>query len=183
MTLKKLVPLLLLVLSAACAGEGEKRPAPPPVKRRTGSTPGVRAIPHNPRGAKLFPLRLDHVPIWVRLATSDKQRKRGLSGVASLAADEGMLFIYKRAARKSFWMKDCLISLDIAFLSGEGRVLKWRTLPPPSRTDPDAALPSVDSGVPVRFVLELSGGFFKRHGLDLGSKLTGLRDLPRNKVE
>jgi uncharacterized membrane protein (UPF0127 family) len=60
----------------------------------------------------------------VVLAKTDASRAKGLSGRATpLESDRGMLFVFDPPQEVSFWMKNTLIPLDIAFFNPEGLLL------------------------------------------------------------
>lgn len=106
------------------------------------------------------------------IAADDASRTRGLGGRTSLAADEGMLFIFPDAQMRSFWMYDCLIPIDIAYLDPLGTVTAVYTMPfePPraeneSEADYAARLPRYPSRFPAQFVLEFPAGTIDRIGL------------------
>jgi hypothetical protein len=42
----------------------------------------------------------------------------------------GMLFIFNNVSERSFWMKDCIISLDIAFMVGDKVTKVYYNCPP-----------------------------------------------------
>ena len=52
----------------------------------------------------------------------------GMMGRSTL--DGGMLFVFPEVAERSFWMKDCLISLDIVFIIGDKVTKVHRDCPP-----------------------------------------------------
>src|SRR3989344_4979779 len=52
----------------------------------------------------------------VELANTEYLRKKGLMGRQSLGDSAGMLFIFPEETRPSFWMKNTLIPLSIAFV-------------------------------------------------------------------
>src|SRR5438270_13377282 len=56
----------------------------------------------------------------VAVARTDAERARGLMGQRRLAPDSGMLFAFPQPTEASFWMKDTLIPLSIAFVDGRG---------------------------------------------------------------
>ena len=144
-----LAPILLLAL-AACAD----REAPP-----TSA----------PTAAELVGLDVGGVPVRVRLAATSAQRARGLAGVASLAPDEGMLFLYPDARPRQFWTQGCLIALDVAFLDAAGTVLHVDTLQPPGR---GGEMPRSRRSAPSTDVLEVPAGFFAPHDLGAGPQVT-----------
>lgn len=61
----------------------------------------------------------------VEIVKSEESRTRGLGGrVAKLSKNEGMLFVFDRPEKVSFWMKDTFIPLQIAYFDSEGRMMK-----------------------------------------------------------
>ncbi len=58
----------------------------------------------------------------VEVARTPEQLARGLMYRTELAEDAGMLFLFPRERRISMWMRNTLISLDMIFITGSGRV-------------------------------------------------------------
>ncbi|NLF24729.1 MAG: DUF192 domain-containing protein [Deltaproteobacteria bacterium] len=58
----------------------------------------------------------------VEIANNPAQRAKGLMFRKHLAPDRGMLFIYPRPQKLSFWMKDTYVSLDMIFMDSDFRV-------------------------------------------------------------
>ncbi len=104
--------------------------------------------------------------INAQLATTPQQREIGLMMRPSMAANDGMLFVFEQAGQQCFWMKNTLIPLAVAFIADDGSVVN---------TDEMAAqtLDSHCSTKPVRFVLEMNQGWFAKHGIKPGFKLRG----------
>jgi uncharacterized membrane protein (UPF0127 family) len=97
----------------------------------------------------------------VELARTGAERGRGLMGRKSLKDGRGMLFIFDRDQILSFWMKNTLIPLSIAFITRDGRILEIRDMNPLDET----AVRSVRSG---RYALEVPQGWFGRAGIKAG---------------
>ncbi len=153
-------PVLMILLLVACGdgGESDRYPA----------TATVRI--ESPRETFTIP---------VEIAATSRARQRGLMGRSFLVPDEGMLFIYPDVAPRSFWMRDCLVSIDAAFLSTDGRILNVEEMEP----EPGGlGLRSYPSAAPVRLVLEMPGGWFRDHGVTVGDRVVLpdglLRDSP-----
>ena len=144
------VPVGVLCLLAAIAGCGGGDSDPPRV--RIGSA------------------------VWdVDLAMTNEQRYRGMSGRAHLDESVGMLFIYPKAARRAYCMRDCLISLDIAFIDSDLRIVKIYTM----AAEPDRGRAvAYDSRRPAQYVLEVSAGAFARNGVVEGAKVAFLGNIP-----
>jgi uncharacterized membrane protein (UPF0127 family) len=103
----------------------------------------------------------------VEVADSPSERERGLMGRSSLPADAGMIFVYDEDHRGTFWMKDTLIPLSIAFYDAEGRILRILDMKP-CRKDP---CPLYDPKVTYRGALEVNEGAFERWGISAGDRL------------
>jgi len=62
---------------------------------------------------------VDDKKVLVDVADTSQQRGRGLSGRESMANDRGMLFIFSRSGKYSFWMKDMNFALDFIWINGD----------------------------------------------------------------
>ncbi|MCL2043218.1 MAG: DUF192 domain-containing protein [Treponema sp.] len=106
----------------------------------------------------------DPVVITAELAITDAERNQGLMYREKLSDGEGMLFIFDRDQQLSFWMKNTLIPLSIAFVSSDGRITEIRDMQPHDET-------SVRSSRSVRYALEVPQGWFDRVGVQSGDIL------------
>jgi uncharacterized membrane protein (UPF0127 family) len=98
------------------------------------STRGQWATPHV---RVVFP---DTAVVNAEVADTPTSRERGLMFRPDLAPSQGMLFVFEEPGYHPFWMKNCLISLDIIWLDEEGRVLSIAESVPPCRL-PDCEPP------------------------------------------
>lgn len=101
----------------------------------------------------------------VETAATPQERQVGLMYRRSLDDDRGMLFDFGVVEPVSMWMKNTYVSLDMVFVREDGRVqrVEQRTEPLSTRT--------IDSGGPVRFVVELVAGAAARIGLKPGDRV------------
>lgn len=99
--------------------------------------------------------------VW--LAVTPEQQRRGLMHVRQLPKFSGMLFIYRTDARRSMWMKNTYIALDMLFIRADGTVASIASMTEPLSLD------TVSSEEPVRYVLELNGGLSAELGFEAGS--------------
>jgi uncharacterized protein len=105
--------------------------------------------------------------IALELADTPSEREQGLMGRTSLPADAGMVFVYPEDRAGSFWMKDTLIPLSIAFYAADGRILRILDMQP-CKADP---CPLYDPEVPYRGALEVNEGAFADWGITEGDWL------------
>src|SRR5690606_37739029 len=61
--------------------------------------------------------------ISARLAQSEEQKDKGLSGIGQLQKNEGMLFVYKEDGLHGVWMKDMKMSIDAIWLDKNKKVV------------------------------------------------------------
>ena len=104
--------------------------------------------------------------IRAELAQTPLQREIGLMNRPSLPAASGMLFVFEEPATQCFWMKNTLIPLSVAFIADDGTVVNVDEMKAQT-------LNSHCSTQPVRYVLEMNQGWFKKRGIGPGSKLDG----------
>ncbi|MCD2175984.1 DUF192 domain-containing protein [Rhizobium sp. C4] len=103
----------------------------------------------------------------VEVAASAPTRATGLMNRKSLAAGEGMIFIFPQPKDVMMWMKDTLIPLDMLFIDTSGKVINIaeNTKPMDETIIPSRGLSA--------YVLELAGGEARRLHLAAGDKLSG----------
>ena len=101
----------------------------------------------------------------VEMALTSEQQMTGLMFRPDVPADEGMLFDWGQPRESAMWMRNTITSLDMVFITAEGRILRIaeRTVP--------YSLASIESRGPVRATLELRAGTAERLGLRVGDKV------------
>jgi uncharacterized membrane protein (UPF0127 family) len=101
----------------------------------------------------------------IELAQTPAERARGLMFRENLSDDHGMLFDFGHPQPVAMWMRNTLIPLDILFIRSDGRISRIaRDAQPLS----DRAL---ESGEPVRAVLELRGGLTAERDIEPGDRI------------
>ncbi|HVP10059.1 MAG TPA: DUF192 domain-containing protein [Phycisphaerae bacterium] len=100
------------------------------------------------------------------VADTDATRMLGLMNVteADLSADYGMIFVFDRDEALSFWMRNTIIPLDIAYIRSDGTIVKTYTMQPLD----ESGYPSLQ---PARFALEVRGGQFRQWGISEGDRV------------
>lgn len=123
--------------------------------------------PPLPRGRLTILTDRGPVVLQVEVAETPEARRQGLMGRPSLGRDAGMVFLFDRPTLGSFWMKDTLIPLSIAFWGEDGRVVAMLDMEP-CRADP---CPRYAPGAPYVGAVEVNGGFFQQHGVEVGDRV------------
>jgi uncharacterized protein len=103
------------------------------------------------------------VQVLAEAARTETERNRGLMFRKSLKAGKGMLFDFETDQRVSFWMKNTIIPLSLAFLGSDGTIYQILDLTPLS----EEPRPSERS---VRYALEVPQGWFSQVGLKAGDR-------------
>jgi uncharacterized protein len=114
-------------------------------------------------------LKVGGAQVIAELARTDAERERGLMFRTSLSEGSGMLFIFDKDDRLSFWMKNTKLSLSIAYIASDGTIRQIADLEPES-------LATLQSERSVRYALEVPRGWFDRAGVKVGD-LVDLRAL------
>ena len=172
------VAFAAMVLWAGCAGQDTGTTAsttsvPAP------TVPSVLAVATDPAEGGVTPEGFDliaatvvtaegeecEVCLW--LAATPDQRRLGLMGVTDLGAADGMAFVYPEPHSGSFWMKNTLLPLSIAFFDPEGSFLEAFDM------EPCTADPCVQYPTPRGFVVavEVTAGGLGPLGIGPGSVL------------
>ena len=114
-----------------------------------------------------IPLHIGQHIFQVEVAATQQQREHGLMQRDALPANGGMLFVFERAGRHCFWMRNTPLPLSIAFADIDGRIVQLDDMQP--HTDAFHC-----ANVDTRYALEVSQGGFQRRGIVPGDQITGL---------
>jgi uncharacterized membrane protein (UPF0127 family) len=143
----RLAPVLLLV--AVACGSAEE-----------GSDPNASA-------ALSIGTDQGTVSLVVQVADTPAERQTGLMGRESLPPYDGMAFVWEEPLVTTFWMKDTLIPLSIAFWDADGRIISILEMDPCTE-DP---CPSYGPGEPFVGAVEVARGTFERLGVAVGDRV------------
>ncbi|MEK6622871.1 MAG: DUF192 domain-containing protein, partial [Planctomycetota bacterium] len=111
-----------------------------------------------PKRNKTAFIDIDGLDLSVELAVTPEEQMAGLMNRDALGSDDGMLFIFPQEQILSFWMKNTLIPLSIAFIKIDGRIVQIESMKPYS-------LDSHFSHEKVKYALEMNDGWFTTHGV------------------
>jgi uncharacterized protein len=104
----------------------------------------------------------------VQVADDDASRERGLMGVTDLPENHGMAFVWDAPTDATFWMKDTLIPLSIAFVGQDNRVVSIREMTP-CAADP---CETYGSDASYTTALEANANWFADHHVAVGDPMT-----------
>jgi uncharacterized membrane protein (UPF0127 family) len=149
-----------LLLIVACSPTGEVTGVPTPsTPADSPTTMTIDPVPVEPDvgdldGWETITITVGAEGLLVALADDSGERTQGLMGVDDLGDLDGMLFVFPQETNARFWMKDTLISLDIAFFGDGGALVDALTMQACS-ADP---CPSYVSAGPFSWALETPVG-------------------------
>jgi uncharacterized membrane protein (UPF0127 family) len=104
----------------------------------------------------------------VEIADTQEKQGLGLMFRDSMPADEGMLFIFRNEAPRSFWMKNTRIPLDIMYFNKDLEMVSISADTPPCKV---RQCPGYPSAAPAMYVLELNAGTAAELGVGPGALL------------
>ena len=131
--------------------------AAPPVTNLIGSVP-----------TKVQP-KLPTIKVWLgsqelvtEVAATDMQIQTGMMFRTNITEMDGMLFILPYTQQASFWMKNCLVELSVAYIAPDGTIREIHDLHAGNTN------PVLSASQDIRFALEVSQGWFNRHQISTG---------------
>ena len=127
--------MLLAIFLFSCKGEGEK-----------------------------VELQISVKIIEVEIADTEQTRALGLMNRKALDENSGMLFIFNEERKLSFWMKNTLIPLSIAYISRSGEIKEIHNLYPLDER-------AVQSSRSVMYALEMNQGWFDKNNIQTGDRI------------
>ncbi len=161
--------LALLVGCAQQHAEPSIQPQPsPPSEQKPGPPikPSVRRE-HPLESLRRVTLLIGAERVDLYVADNDSTRNEGLMFVSDdeLEENHGMIFVFEREEPLSFWMRNTIIPLDIAYLDKSGRILNILTMRP---LDVDTKYASEG---PAQYAIEMKAGWFENKGIGAGERI------------
>jgi uncharacterized membrane protein (UPF0127 family) len=168
----------LLLLIAGCGGgessaPEEKEPATTaPAQTTAETTQNTTAVAAPDESTTLAITSSDgtRTEVQVEIADERAEQQRGLMERTELAENAGMLFVFDRDAPRSFWMRNTLIPLSIAYIASDGSIVDIQDMQPLDET-------SHPSAEPAQYALEVNQGFFAERGIEVGN-VVEIPELP-----
>ena len=132
------------------------------------SPPEADQTPDAEDRAQHLPTATIHVGphlLVVEVADTEAEWQKGMKFRRQIGPDEAMLFIFEHDTDLPFWMKNCYVDLDLAYIRGDGTIAQISPLRAHCKE-------AVWSREPYRFALEVPAGWFEAHGIGVGAKVT-----------
>ena len=167
MKLGAIVASLLVLLLAGCGSTRADQDSGSQERPRSSATPAEAGETTSER-SDLPAVIIDasggkKVEVRVEIADNIYEQTRGLMYRTALGEDRGMLFVFRDEEVRSFWMRDTLIPLSIAYIDPGGRITDILDMKPL-----DDKPPHYVSSEPVQYALEVNQGFFEERGVKVG---------------
>jgi len=132
-------------------------------------------LPAQETAAQTLPsaaLHIGKATLQAQIAVTEAQRERGLMFCPKLADNDGMIFIQANIGPATFWMKNTLIPLSVAFIDKNGVILEIHDMTPADPMMPDNMLPITRStSDQVAYALETNIHWFSLNGIKPGDKI------------
>ena len=133
-----------------------------------GCSSGTEGTPNAAFCASLpWNVTIGRSTLQVEIADNDAERSQGLMGVTRLPENHGMAFVWDAPTEGTFWMKDTLIPLSIAFVGADGRVVTLRDMAP-CEAEPCQTYTATE---PYVWAIEANAGWFGEHHAEVGDEV------------
>lgn len=120
----------------------------------------------------LIMLKVGGQTVKAEVAVTDETRQKGLMFREKMAANSGMLFVFADIAYHAMWMRNTPLPLAVAFMDQSGKIVSIHEMQPHTEISHMAA-------GPVRYALEMNGGWFERNQVKAGDVILGLAKAPK----
>lgn len=176
--------IALALAGAACGSDDPTTDVTNVTDVTDGSTDGTGSSGDSSGGASTAPLavRFESVRVQVTdadgvscglcmwLADNENLRRQGLMGVMDLEGAQGMLFTFDTPTSGGFWMKDTLISLDVAFYDTAGDFVGTKSMEPCPPDEPDC--PIYRAPGEYAYAIEVPAGRAAVYGMERGGRIS-----------
>lgn len=173
LTLTLMAGVILAAVPFFCGGAAAQADERSRNMPRPGEEPApLSAEPFAQDGIVILKEDGERLNFDVEMAVTPRQLAYGLMNRTEMPENAGMLFVFNNVEKRSFWMKDTLIPLDMLFLHADGRIHHIHHNARPQD------LTGITSEAPSKAVLELNGGAADKMGIKEGDRV--LHRLFRN---
>lgn len=109
-------------------------------------------------------VRVGTAVFQTQLADDEAERTKGLSGVSSLGANDGLLMVFPSDDTWGIWMRDMKVPIDIIWIDRAYKVVHIVKNAQPE----DSTAKTFAPMKPARFVLEVPAGSVEMYGIKVG---------------
>lgn len=110
-------------------------------------------------------MNINSIPFLnVKIADTPELQAKGLMFVKNMSRDSGMLFVFSRSQKLSFWGENTFLPLDIAFVDESNKICNIEIITPFSKK-------SVSSKSSCKYAIEANLGFFDSNGIRTGDSV------------
>lgn len=131
----------------------------------------AESLPLNPlcqKNVKSIKLVLNQKVFKAEIACTEKDKESGLMNRTDIQENSGMLFIFDKTQTLSFWMKNTLIDLSIAYIDKDWNIVDIREMKANDLT-------FINSKKPAIFALEAKSYWFSKNNIKIGDNIKMLR--------
>lgn len=133
----------------------------------------------SPAGLPIETIKLNGESFEAEVAATEAARLKGMGGRTSIGRNEAMIFVFKVSDVQRFWMKDCVMDIDVIYLDREGKITAVHEMkkepprgPNESVADYEARLKHYSSEANALYAIEFAPGTISRLGLKPGQTIT-----------
>ena len=112
-------------------------------------------------------VKIGDFTVNAKIANKPDELRTGLSKTDSLAFDSGMLFVFDKDEKLTFWMKDMKFPIDIIWISKDRKIVKIDKNVPIEPDKKDNELTRYSSN--ALYVLEINAGVSDLKGIMIGN--------------
>ncbi len=133
-------------------------------------------FPESVTNSNLKVIKIEGVEIKVEVAKTKEELAKGLSSRDKLDENSGMVFVFDKNSRPTFWMKDTNIALDMIWINDSKIVGIDKNVQPEPGVD-ESKLKKYPAPSEVDYVLEVNGGFSDKNNIKIDQTLSGLEQF------
>jgi uncharacterized membrane protein (UPF0127 family) len=154
------IVILLITSCYMCGGSSDRTNPKQSVPSEAQEEERVSGL-----SSDLVSIRVGGISAQVETAKDPNKRERGLMFREHLPENQGMLFVFPNEQILSFWMRNTLIPLDIAFIDHGGIIVSVQHMQPLDDENYHV------SPKPVQYALEMNLGWFARNRVRVGDRV------------
>ena len=149
--------IFLLAVSIFCEGNEKNSKQVATKKQETLKFEGSRL--------EVVKLLVGADTLLTEIAAKPEDREQGLMNRQLLPENAGMRFVFEYTHNLSFWMRNTEIPLSIAYIDESMKIIDIQDMKPWDDS-------SYESKAPARYALEVNQGWFEKHGIKVGDKVS-----------